>query len=504
MPPAKDWHQDLVIAAASRLLIAKNNSHRSEQPWRNAFNALKLHQKPIKWGKEHGMDCLKGLPKEISESIKQILIQVARGDLPIQPLETVGADLSDNVADSRSYHDIRYRDCRYGLLAALYRNYQGVQRGMIDTNHLKHSAQKNSDEDFFVNFIRTGRHGAWKAKDKMVSHHLVIENKTRNGKTYCLSLDGAKLCYALFTSNTGKFHPNQGPYPEIKPKVGHVDSNGNYFMAAVSSSTSSSRDVFSSDDFHSPHRGYGLSSSTSMPRATLSGASPKKSPLPGSSSLYEAKFPESAENIRRKRLLALDPTSERKLQKVMEEVDGVTEEQAWILVQQGAADEPKSIKREKSSSSAFIYAEAIDHMVSSNMCATEEEAKSLLETFPDLYEQVKSAASSTKKECVSSSTKSMAAARSALRRIDEDFEDNIDIINLDDSQNSDCQVIEDMNSIINAMPFRTQGSAFRRELISLNDSRDSDIQILYDEEITATPSKKKKKVEGIHRHHKWL
>jgi len=186
----------------------------------------------------------------------------------------------------------------------------------------------------------------------------------------------------------------------------------------------------------------------------------------------------------------------------MEEVDDVTEEQAWQLVQQGAADEPKSIKTEKYSNSAYIDAEAIDHMISSNMCATEEEATSLLETFPDLYEQVKSAASSTKKERVTSSTKPMAAARSALRRIDEDFENVIDIVTLDDSQNSDCQVIDDMNSIIDVAPFRTQGSGFSRELISLNHSRDSDIQILYDEEITATPSKKKKKIGGILKYHK--
>jgi hypothetical protein len=389
---------------------------------------------------------------------------------------------------------------------------------MIDTNHLKHSAQKNSTEDFFANFMRTGKHGAWKAKDKMVSDHLVIENKTHKGKSYCLSLDGAKLCYALFTSSTGKFHPNQGPFSEIKPKDGHVDSDGNYFTAAVSSSssssTSSSRDVFSSNDFHSPHRSYGLSSSTSIPHPALSGVSQKKSPLPlplplplpgSTSSSYEAKFPESAETIRWKRLLVLDPTSERKFKKVMEEVDGVTEEQAWQLVQQGAADEPKSIKTEKHSNSAFIDAEAIDHMISSNMCATEEEAASLLESFPDLYDQVKSAASSTKKERGTSSTKPMAAAaaaRSALRRIDGDFEDVIDIVTLDDSQNSDCQVIEDMNSVIDVTPFRTQRSGLSRELITLNDSRDSDIQILYDEEITATPSKKKKKIGGILSYHK--
>jgi hypothetical protein len=309
MPPAKDWLSDLVDAAASRLMVARNNSHRNEESWRKALNLLKSSQKPIKWGKENGNEVLKGLPAGISDSIKQVLINVARGDEPIIRPETIGADIStDNVTESRTYSNIKYRDCQYALLAALYTNYEGVQRRMMDTNHLKSSAQKFTDNDFHESYMRTGKVGAWKVKDTLKEKSLILENKNINGKSYCLSLNGARLCYALFTAPTGKFKEVR---PEVKPKSGRVDQDGNYFSLSPPEEREFDFDKSFMQPF-SPQYKYGSIYAGSMPPFPHSEPCRRNSSLSVAQS-SDSKNAESSELVRMKRLIALDPMlSERK------------------------------------------------------------------------------------------------------------------------------------------------------------------------------------------------
>ena len=95
MPPKKNWHADLTLAAQSRLSVARDRRQQSETAWRFTVTKLQESSKEIKFGKQHGVEVLKGLPDKIQESIKQLLIRIAREEEPILLPETVGADLED-------------------------------------------------------------------------------------------------------------------------------------------------------------------------------------------------------------------------------------------------------------------------------------------------------------------------------------------------------------------------------------------------------------------------
>jgi hypothetical protein len=143
---------------------------------------------------------------------------------------------------------------------------------------------------------------------------------------------------------------------------------------------------------------------------------------------------------------------------------------------------------------SILDEEAVQHMLLNKICNTKEEAELFL-SDPDIYEQVKSAASSSKKKPCTASIRTLPTG-SCLRRIDEDFEDysdgNKNVISLDDSQNSDCQIIEEgdtkLYSISSSKPIDIIGPA---KPFLVNDLIDPDIEF---QELTSP--RKKMKFDG--------
>lgn len=410
--PQKDWHADLISAAEARLFLANRNHQRDEKAWRTAVAHLRESRatiRTLKSGPRKGE--IIGLPKKLSVGVVQVFIRIVNGDEPVIPELLDGVtNLTIRPEESKNFRNIQYRDCKYALLAALYRNYEGPMVNMIGTAHLKSSAQKHTDENFEEQYIRTGRLGAWKVKDTLKQEGYVAEVKEGaiGPKSYSLSREGAKLCHALFSK---RFCPPQ--YPDIKPKAGICDADGNFhdtdslsrrpFPGNVNSigrnlaeeiGYASRRESFSfddSDELLTDRRFQSVSSNSSQ--QTFSATK-----RPASEDMDHSW-------VKRKRMMKFDPDSTSQMQTLMQETS-VTEAEAWRLIDHGATDYNSKAKKMNapsphSASTECTQDDAILYLLKSGICETINDAMALLAQH-DFFEQIKVAVSKNKMDAAES------------------------------------------------------------------------------------------------------
>ena len=204
-----------------------------------------------------------------------------------------------------------------------------------------------------------------KAKDALIRDHLVMQsnpNGFAGGKSYTLTLAGAKVCHALFNK---RFHPSVDPnYVLVQPRHGRTLPDGSFHQHgevpqahahATPNSYTERFPVRNHDD-----RGFGSSSSSSSSCSSSAHRGVYQDNRNGHRETVEMGVDQTEStaagddvvSIRRKRQFALDPSCGETVSAYERDL-GLSEEEAWSLYQQTPVKKPNPATDTGSGDDAF-------------------------------------------------------------------------------------------------------------------------------------------------------
>ena len=212
-------YENILNAARVRYRYAKQRRKRDERRWEEAVRLLDNMNEPNIFIRKSGAHkgCVVGIPVKIADTILQVLVRVAKGELPITEAHHEPALQEEDGGDTAFVRNRRYRDSAYAMMAALYSQLSPDPAKRVFRSQLIRAAQEFTDHPIEFNY-RTRTEGALKAMPSLERDGLVDagkEGRIGGRKWYTLTQSGLQACYRLFEE---RFHPDpaRGGGPDFR------------------------------------------------------------------------------------------------------------------------------------------------------------------------------------------------------------------------------------------------------------------------------------------------